>query len=80
MIMFTNLLMGAILLTTDHFYPFITDELTGNQALQLLIKYTISSLSAAAMALIPLFSACESTRLRQPWCRLFSWFSSCVPV
>ncbi|PAF28975.1 hypothetical protein CHI14_25265 [Paenibacillus sp. 7516] len=54
MIMFTNLLMGAILLTTDHFYPFIADELTGNQALQLLIKYTISSLSAAAMALIPL--------------------------
>jgi len=54
MIMFTNLLMGAILLTTNQFYPFIANELTGNEALQLLIKYTISSLSAAAMALIPL--------------------------
>jgi len=46
--------MGAILLTTNQFYPFIANELTGNEALQLLIKYTISSLSAAAMALIPL--------------------------
>ncbi|MFC9712141.1 ABC transporter permease [Paenibacillus sp. NPDC056933] len=53
-ILFTDLLMGAILLTTDHFYSFISDTLTVNEALTLLVKYTSSSLSAAAMALIPL--------------------------
>ncbi len=54
-IMFTDVLMGAILLTTDHFYSFISDALTVNEVLTLLVKYTTSSLSAAAMALIPLF-------------------------
>ncbi|WP_164848790.1 ABC transporter permease [Paenibacillus sp. DCT19] len=55
MIMFTNLLMGAILLTVNHYYPFIADVLTVNEAWRLLLKYSISSLSAAAMALIPLY-------------------------
>ncbi|MFS0873560.1 ABC transporter permease [Paenibacillus xylanilyticus] len=54
MIMFTDLLMGAILLGVDHFYSFIPDSLSNTEAVTLLIKYTISSLSAACMALIPL--------------------------
>ncbi|WP_181150912.1 ABC transporter permease [Paenibacillus sp. PCH8] len=55
MIMFSNLLMGAILITTDHFYSFIPEALSIDEAWRLLVKYTISSLSAAGMALIPLF-------------------------
>lgn len=55
MILFTDLLMGALLVITNQFYSFIPDTLTMSDALVLLLKYTISSLSAAAMALIPLF-------------------------
>ncbi|KAA8786194.1 ABC-type transport system involved in multi-copper enzyme maturation permease subunit [Paenibacillus sp. 4624] len=55
MIMFTDILMGVLLLTANQYYGFITEPL-GLAALgQLVLKYTISSLSAAAMALIPLF-------------------------
>jgi ABC-type transport system involved in multi-copper enzyme maturation permease subunit len=55
MILFTDLLMGALLVITNQFYSFIPDTLTISDALVLLLKYTISSLSAAGMALIPLF-------------------------
>lgn len=55
MIMFTDILLGVLLLVVNHYYGFITEPL-GSAALgQMLLKYTISSLSAAAMALIPLF-------------------------
>jgi hypothetical protein len=55
MIMFTDILMGTLLLAANQYYGFITEPL-GSAALgQLVLKYTISSLSAAAMALIPLF-------------------------
>ncbi|WP_405153996.1 ABC transporter permease [Paenibacillus sp. FSL K6-0108] len=55
MILFTDVLMGALLVVANHFYDFIPDTLTIREALVLLMKYTISSLSAAGMALIPLF-------------------------
>jgi len=55
MILFTDVLMGALLVVANHFYDFIPDTLTMREALVLLLKYTISSLSAAGMALIPLF-------------------------
>jgi len=55
MILFTDLLMGAALMTVNHYYPFIGDSVTMEEIGLLLVKYTISSLSAAAMALIPLF-------------------------
>lgn len=55
MIIFTDLLMGAILLTVNQYYPFIPGSLSDTEAVTLLVKYTISSLSAACMALIPLF-------------------------
>ncbi|MGO4532993.1 ABC transporter permease [Paenibacillus sp. 2TAF8] len=55
MIMFTDILMGVLLLAANQYYGFITEPL-GSAALgQMTLKYTISSLSAAAMALIPLF-------------------------
>ncbi|MFC9710720.1 ABC transporter permease [Paenibacillus sp. NPDC056933] len=54
MILFTDVLMGAVLVAVDRFYPFIADSLTMEQIRVLLLKYTFSSLSAAAMALIPL--------------------------
>ncbi|WP_178075952.1 ABC transporter permease [Paenibacillus oralis] len=54
MILFTDVLMGSVLVAVDHFYPFIADSLTMEQVQVLLLEYTISSLSAAAMALIPL--------------------------
>ncbi|WP_167527138.1 ABC transporter permease [Paenibacillus cellulositrophicus] len=54
MILLTDVLMGSVLVVVDRFYPFITDSLTMEQARELLLEYTVSSLSAAAMALIPL--------------------------
>lgn len=54
MILFTDVLMGSVLVAVDHFYPFITDSLTMEQVRVLLLAYTVSSLSAAAMSLIPL--------------------------
>ncbi|MFX3648078.1 MAG: ABC transporter permease [Paenibacillus sp.] len=55
MIMFTDLLMGSLLLIANHFYSFIPGSLTNRDALEFLVKYSMSSLSAASMALIPLF-------------------------
>lgn len=55
MIMVTDLLMGALLLTINHFYTFIPDTLSTQDALGFLLKYSMNSLSAASMALIPLF-------------------------
>ncbi|KOY17134.1 ABC transporter permease [Paenibacillus xylanivorans] len=55
MILFTDVLMGALLVVANHFYDFIPDTLTMRDAVVLLLKYTVSSLSAAGMALIPLF-------------------------
>ncbi|GGF59367.1 hypothetical protein GCM10010912_00680 [Paenibacillus albidus] len=54
MILFTDVLMGSVLVAVDRFYPFITDSLTMEQVRVLLLEYTVSSLSAAAMAMIPL--------------------------
>ncbi|WP_440112817.1 ABC transporter permease [Paenibacillus sp. QZ-Y1] len=55
MIMFSDLLMGALLLTLNHVYSFIPGSLTFIDISGFLVKYTMSSLSAASMALIPLF-------------------------
>ncbi|MFE0560747.1 ABC transporter permease [Paenibacillus sp. NPDC058910] len=55
MILFTDVLTGSILVAVDYFYPFIADSLTMEQVRVLLLEYTISSLSAAGMALIPLY-------------------------
>lgn len=55
MIMVTDLLMGALLLTINHFYTFIPGTLSTQDALGFLLKYSMNSLSAASMALIPLF-------------------------
>ncbi len=55
MIMVTDLLMGSLLLIVNHFYSFIPGSLTNQDILGLLAKYSMSSLSAACMALIPLF-------------------------
>ncbi|WP_167434159.1 ABC transporter permease [Paenibacillus silvae] len=55
MIMLTDVVMGVILLASNHFYDFITEPLSTAALLKIVVKYTISSASAAAMALIPLF-------------------------
>lgn len=55
MIMVTDLLMGSLLLIANQFYAFIPGSLTYQDTLGFLLKYGISSLSAASMALIPLF-------------------------
>jgi ABC-type transport system involved in multi-copper enzyme maturation permease subunit len=55
MILLTDVLMGALLVAVNHFYDFIPDTLTMRDAWVLLLKYVVSSLSAAGMALIPLF-------------------------
>lgn len=55
MIMFTDILMGMLLLAANQYYGFITEPLGAAALGQLVLKYTISSISAAAMALIPLF-------------------------
>lgn len=55
MIMVTDLLMGSLLLIVNQFYSFIPGSLTNRDILGLLVKYIMSSLSAASMALIPLF-------------------------
>ncbi|HBU84812.1 MAG TPA: ABC transporter permease [Paenibacillus sp.] len=55
MILLTDVLMGALLVAVNHFYDFIPDTLTIRDAWVLLLKYVVSSLSAAGMALIPLF-------------------------
>ena len=47
--------MGVLLLAANQYYGFITEPLGLAVLGQMLLKYTISSLSAAAMALIPLF-------------------------
>ncbi|WP_458122681.1 ABC transporter permease [Paenibacillus sp. Z3-2] len=54
MILLTDVLMGSVMFAMDGFYPFIADSLTIEQAGVLLLEYTFSSLSAAAMSLIPL--------------------------
>lgn len=54
MILLTDVLMGSVMFAMDGFYPFIGDSLTMEQAGMLLLEYTFSSLSAAAMSLIPL--------------------------
>ncbi|MDN8590560.1 ABC transporter permease [Paenibacillus sp. 11B] len=55
MILLTDVLMGALLVAVNQFYDFIPDTLTMRDAWVLLLKYVVSSLSAAGMALIPLF-------------------------
>lgn len=55
MILFADLLMGAALMIVNHYYRFIGDTVTMEEIGLLLVKYTSSSLSAAAMVLIPLF-------------------------
>lgn len=55
MIMVNDLFMGSLLLIVNQFYSFIPESLTNRDILGLLVKYSISSLSAACMALIPLF-------------------------
>lgn len=55
MIMFSDLLMGSLLLIANHFYSFIPGSLTNREILGFMLKYGLSSLSAASMALIPLF-------------------------
>lgn len=55
MIMFTDILMGVLLLAANQYYGFITEPVESVALGQIVLKYTISSLSAAAMALIPLF-------------------------
>lgn len=55
MIMVTDILMGMLLLVVNQYYGFITDPLESKVLWQMVVKYTISSISAAAMSLIPLF-------------------------
>lgn len=55
MIMLTDVVMGVILLASNHFYDFITEPLSTAELWQIVVKYTISAFSASAMALIPLF-------------------------
>ncbi|MDO7904807.1 hypothetical protein Q5741_00090 [Paenibacillus sp. JX-17] len=54
MILFTNILISSIFVAMNDVYPFISDSLTGEQIRGMIMKYIVSSLSAAAMALIPL--------------------------
>ncbi|MGN7415847.1 ABC transporter permease [Paenibacillus sp. SAF-068] len=55
MVMFTDLLMGSLLLIANHVYSFIPGSLTDREIMGFILKYGMSSLSAASMALIPLF-------------------------
>ncbi|MCW3794359.1 ABC transporter permease [Paenibacillus sp. LS1] len=55
MIVVSDLLMGSLLFIANQFYSFIPGSLTNQDTLGFLLKYGISSLSAASMALIPLF-------------------------
>mgnify|MGYP001206610222 CR=1 FL=1 len=54
MILFSDILLGSVLVAADRYHPFIEDSLAMEQVRALLPEYVVSSLSAAAMALIPL--------------------------
>ncbi|MDG0794392.1 ABC transporter permease [Cohnella ginsengisoli] len=53
-ILFSDILLGSILVAADRYHPFVEDSLAMKQVQSMLNAYVVSSLSAAAMALIPL--------------------------
>ncbi|MNW32114.1 ABC-2 family transporter protein [compost metagenome] len=55
MILLSDVILAILLVIAAYFYPFISDTLTMEQVPGLLLKYTVSALSAASMAMIPLF-------------------------